>query len=97
MILRVPVLFGEVESVVESAVTALWLKVEEADEDGCSALDHCLQRFPTDARDVAAVCRKLAERGRQVRQLSLSHPPHVSLFLCLTLRLSHSLSHSMTP
>ncbi|XP_024117046.1 methionine adenosyltransferase 2 subunit beta isoform X1 [Oryzias melastigma] len=65
VILRVPVLFGEVESVAESAVTALWLKVEEAAEDHCSALDHCLQRFPTDARDVATVCRKLAERGRQ--------------------------------
>lgn len=63
VVLRVPVLFGEVESVTESAVTSLWLKVQEATED-CT-LDHCQQRFPTDARDVAAVCRKLSERARQ--------------------------------
>lgn len=64
MVLRVPVLFGEVESVSESAVTVLWLKVQEAAES--STVDHCQQRFPTDTRDVAAVCRKLAERARQV-------------------------------
>ncbi|KAG7224727.1 hypothetical protein INR49_004618 [Caranx melampygus] len=63
LVLRVPVLFGEVESVTESAVTSLWLKVQEATES-CT-LDHCQQRFPTDARDVAAVCRKLSERARQ--------------------------------
>ncbi|XP_074468357.1 methionine adenosyltransferase 2 subunit beta isoform X1 [Sebastes fasciatus] len=63
VVLRVPVLFGEVESVTESAVTSLWLKVQEGTED--STLDHCQQRFPTDARDVAAVCRKLSERARQ--------------------------------
>ena len=64
VVLRVPVLFGEVESVSESAVTSLWLKVQEVTES-CT-LDHCQQRFPTDARDVATVCRKLSERGRQV-------------------------------
>ncbi|XP_029375924.1 methionine adenosyltransferase 2 subunit beta isoform X2 [Echeneis naucrates] len=63
VVLRVPVLFGEVESVMESAVTSLWLKVQEVTES-CT-LDHCQQRFPTDARDVAAVCRKLSERARQ--------------------------------
>ncbi|XP_023118238.1 methionine adenosyltransferase 2 subunit beta isoform X2 [Amphiprion ocellaris] len=61
VVLRVPVLFGEVESVAESAVTSLWLKVQE---ESCT-LDHCQQRFPTDTRDVAAVCRKLSERARQ--------------------------------
>uniref|UniRef100_A0A8P4KB85 Methionine adenosyltransferase 2 subunit beta n=1 Tax=Dicentrarchus labrax TaxID=13489 RepID=A0A8P4KB85_DICLA len=63
VVLRVPVLFGEVESVSESAVTSLWLKVQETTES-CT-LDHCQQRFPTDSRDVATVCRKLAERARQ--------------------------------
>ncbi len=63
VVLRVPVLFGEVEFVSESAVTSLWLKVEAT--ESCT-LDHCLQRFPTDTRDVAAVCRKLSERARQV-------------------------------
>ncbi|XP_055370462.1 methionine adenosyltransferase 2 subunit beta isoform X2 [Betta splendens] len=62
VVLRVPVLFGEVESLTESVVTNLWLKVEAA--EGCT-LDHCRQRFPTDARDVAAVCRKLAERAKE--------------------------------
>ncbi|KAM9347971.1 methionine adenosyltransferase 2 subunit beta isoform 2-T2 [Symphorus nematophorus] len=62
VVLRVPVLFGEVESVSESAVTSLWLKVEAS--ESCT-LDHCQQRFPTDTRDVAAVCRKLSERARQ--------------------------------
>lgn len=51
---------------MESAVTSLWLKVQEVTES-CT-LDHCQQRFPTDARDVAAVCRKLSERARQVRE-----------------------------
>ncbi|XP_074528783.1 methionine adenosyltransferase 2 subunit beta isoform X1 [Halichoeres trimaculatus] len=62
VVLRVPVLFGEVESVMESAVTSLWTKVETT--ESCT-LDHCQQRFPTDTRDVAAVCRKLSERARQ--------------------------------
>ncbi|XP_047463895.1 methionine adenosyltransferase 2 subunit beta isoform X2 [Mugil cephalus] len=64
VVLRVPVLFGEVESVTESAVTTLWLKVQQATEESCT-VDHCDQRFPTDARDVATVCRKLSERARQ--------------------------------
>lgn len=64
VVLRVPVLFGEVESVAESAVTSLWQKVQEATEESCT-VDHCHQRFPTDARDVATVCRKLSERARQ--------------------------------
>uniref|UniRef100_A0A3Q2D0W7 Methionine adenosyltransferase 2 subunit beta n=1 Tax=Cyprinodon variegatus TaxID=28743 RepID=A0A3Q2D0W7_CYPVA len=66
VILRVPVLFGEVESVMESAVTSLWQKVQEATEESCP-MDHFMQRFPTDARDVATVCRKLAERDPSIR------------------------------
>lgn len=63
VVLRVPVLFGEVESVSESAVTCLWLKVGGS-EESCT-LDHIQQRFPTNTRDVAAVCLKLAQRARQ--------------------------------
>ncbi|XP_041657003.1 methionine adenosyltransferase 2 subunit beta isoform X1 [Cheilinus undulatus] len=62
VVLRVPVLFGEVESVMESAVTSLWTKVETT--ESCT-LDHCQQRFPTDTRDVATVCRQLSERARE--------------------------------
>ncbi|KAM4620887.1 methionine adenosyltransferase 2 subunit beta [Polymixia lowei] len=64
VVLRVPVLYGEVECVSESAVTALWTRVQEGATESCT-LDHCQQRFPTDTRDVAAVCRKLAQRGIQ--------------------------------
>ncbi|XP_028331227.1 methionine adenosyltransferase 2 subunit beta [Gouania willdenowi] len=62
LILRVPVLYGEVTSVTESAVTCLWLNVESEE---ISALDHTQQKFPTDTRQVAAVCRRLCERARQ--------------------------------
>lgn len=97
VVLRVPVLFGEVESVTESAVTSLWLKVQQATEESCT-VDHCDQRFPTDARDVAAVCRKLSERARQVdvreRKMEKDEDPasaqHLSvcLFVCLSVCLS---------
>lgn len=87
LVLRVPVLFGEVESVTESAVTSLWLKVEAS--ESCT-LDHCQQRFPTDARDVATVCRKLAERAGQVRQGNLIPGlcPNLSLLLSVSLHTS---------
>ena len=63
-ILRVPILFGEVERVDESAVTVLWDKVQEGVES-CT-LDHCQQRYPTYVNDVARVCRNMAERRMQV-------------------------------
>lgn len=90
LILRVPILFGEVESVLESAVTCLWLRVQDTTES-CT-LDHCQQRFPTDTRDVAAVCRKLCERARQVgcgvseRETGLSLPQPVSSPVCCSRR-----------
>ncbi|XP_049598045.1 methionine adenosyltransferase 2 subunit beta isoform X3 [Syngnathus scovelli] len=55
-VLRVPVLFGEVESPSESAVTALWPKVLQGAAAESCPLDHCQPRFPTHTRDVAAVC-----------------------------------------
>ncbi|XP_056140952.1 methionine adenosyltransferase 2 subunit beta isoform X2 [Lampris incognitus] len=64
VVLRVPVLYGEVECVAESAVTALWSRVQQGEMESCT-LDHWQQRFPTDTRDVATVCRKIAERGLQ--------------------------------
>lgn len=83
VVLRVPMLYGEVESVMESAVTSLWQKVQEGATESCT-LDHCQQRFPTDARDVAAVCRKICESGRQVEA-------------CLFVPLSASLSLPILP
>ncbi|XP_061660414.1 methionine adenosyltransferase 2 subunit beta isoform X2 [Syngnathoides biaculeatus] len=67
-VLRVPVLFGEVESLSESAVTSLWPGILRAGES--CALDHCQQRFPTHTRDVAAVCWNLcnaAARDESIR------------------------------
>lgn len=63
-ILRVPILYGEVEKVEESAITVLWDRIQEVAES--STVDHCQQRFPTYTNDVAHVCRNIAERGLQV-------------------------------
>lgn len=73
---------------MESAVTSLWLKVQEGATESCT-LDHCQQRFPTDARDVAVVCRKLSERVRQVCvdvevQLCVCTCTPVHLSVCLS-------------
>lgn len=66
-VLRVPVLFGEVESVGESAVTALWPKVLQGATAGeTCALDHCQQRFPTHTQDVAAVCWNICRAAARV-------------------------------
>ncbi|XP_062867625.1 methionine adenosyltransferase 2 subunit beta isoform X1 [Trichomycterus rosablanca] len=62
-VLRVPILYGEVEKVEESAVTVLWDRVQEGAES--STIDHCQQRFPTYTNDVARVCRNMAERALQ--------------------------------
>ncbi|XP_048851066.1 methionine adenosyltransferase 2 subunit beta isoform X1 [Brienomyrus brachyistius] len=62
-VLRVPILYGEVERVDESAVTVLWDRVQQGAES-CT-VDHCQQRFPTYVNDVARVCRLMAERRLQ--------------------------------
>ncbi|XP_067852039.1 methionine adenosyltransferase 2 subunit beta [Heptranchias perlo] len=62
-VLRVPILYGEIEKLEESAVTVLFEKVQ------CSNIlanmDHCQQRFPTHVADVARVCRQMSERRLQ--------------------------------
>ncbi|XP_061104802.1 methionine adenosyltransferase 2 subunit beta isoform X1 [Conger conger] len=62
-ILRIPILYGEVERVEESAVTVLWNRVQEGVES--STVDHCQQRFPTYTGDVGRVCRLMADRRLQ--------------------------------
>ncbi|XP_035383590.1 methionine adenosyltransferase 2 subunit beta isoform X1 [Electrophorus electricus] len=62
-VLRVPILYGEVEKVEESAVTVLWDRVQQGAES-CT-IDHCQQRFPTYTSDVARVCRNMAEKALQ--------------------------------
>ena len=60
LILRLPVLYGSVESLDESSVTVL-LKVVQNSSKQSKMSDYEL-RYPTDVADVAFVCRQLAER-----------------------------------
>uniref|UniRef100_A0A4W3H966 Methionine adenosyltransferase 2 subunit beta n=1 Tax=Callorhinchus milii TaxID=7868 RepID=A0A4W3H966_CALMI len=59
-VLRVPVLYGDVQSLEESAVTVLFDKVQHSNKS--ANMDNWQQRFPTHVGDVARVCRQLAER-----------------------------------
>lgn len=63
-VLRVPILYGEVETLKESAVTVLFSKVKDT---SCQApMDVKQRRFPTHVDDVAYVTRKLAEKRLKV-------------------------------
>jgi dTDP-4-dehydrorhamnose reductase len=57
-ILRVPILYGPIEEIAESAITIILESVRKGD----AVLDHWATRYPTETRDVAAVCRALANR-----------------------------------
>ncbi|XP_060272591.1 methionine adenosyltransferase 2 subunit beta isoform X3 [Ovis aries] len=59
-VLRIPVLYGEVERLEESAVTIMFDKVQFSNKS--ANMDHWQQRFPTHVKDVASVCRQLAEK-----------------------------------
>lgn len=59
-VLRIPVLYGEVEKLEESAVTVMFDKVQFSNKS--ANMDHWQQRFPTHVKDVASVCRQLAEK-----------------------------------
>ncbi|KAE8614475.1 hypothetical protein XENTR_v10008180 [Xenopus tropicalis] len=62
-VLRVPVLYGDVEKLSESAVTILFDKVQFSNKS--ANMDHWQQRFPTYVKDVASVCLQLTERRLQ--------------------------------
>ena len=66
-VLRIPVLYGEVEKLEESAVTVMFDKVQFSNKS--ANMDHWQQRFPTHVKDVATVCRQLAEKRMLVRVL----------------------------
>lgn len=57
-ILRVPILYGPVENLAESAITLIY----QALCDGTAPLDHWATRFPTHTQDVAAACRQMVDR-----------------------------------
>ncbi|XP_044136788.1 methionine adenosyltransferase 2 subunit beta isoform X1 [Bufo gargarizans] len=62
-VLRVPVLYGDVEKIEESAVTIMFDKVQNSNKS--ANMDNWLQRFPTYVKDVASVCLQLSERKLQ--------------------------------
>ncbi|XP_054574099.1 methionine adenosyltransferase 2 subunit beta isoform X3 [Eptesicus fuscus] len=59
-VLRIPILYGEVEKLEESSVTVMFDKVQFSNKS--ANMDHWQQRFPTHVKDVASVCRQLAEK-----------------------------------
>lgn len=58
-------MYGEVERLEESAVTVMFDKVQFSNKS--ANMDHWQQRFPTNVKDVAVVCRQLAEKRMLVR------------------------------
>ncbi|XP_051020961.1 methionine adenosyltransferase 2 subunit beta-like [Acomys russatus] len=60
-VLRIPILYGEVEKLEENAVTVMFDKVQFNNKS--ANMGHWQQRFPTHVNDVASVCRQLAEKG----------------------------------
>lgn len=66
-ILRVPLLFGPVESLDESPVTSI---AKQLLPGKSITLDHWATRYPTSTGDVAFVCRQLVERRREQPDLS---------------------------
>ncbi|KAG8579033.1 hypothetical protein GDO81_010689 [Engystomops pustulosus] len=63
-VLRVPVLYGDVEKIEESAVTIMFDKVQHSNKS--ANMDHWQQRFPTYVKDVASVCLQMAEKKLQI-------------------------------
>ena len=59
-VLRVPILYGNIEQLDESAVTVLFEKVKDTSKT-CTMSDY-ERRFPTHCDDIAYVIRLLAEK-----------------------------------
>ena len=77
--MRIPVLYGEVEKLEESAVTVMFDKVQFSNKS--ANMDHWQQRFPTHVKDVATVCRQLAEKRMLVNTYCFFFPSF-SLYGC---------------
>ncbi|XP_033106020.1 methionine adenosyltransferase 2 subunit beta-like [Anneissia japonica] len=60
VVLRVPILYGQVEFLSESAVTILFNSVKDTSKP--ANMCNYQQRFPTHTRDVAVVIRQIAEK-----------------------------------
>jgi dTDP-4-dehydrorhamnose reductase len=72
-ILRVPILYGEVESLDESPATVLAKNMLSARPGERLAMEHWATRYPTHTRDVAAVLRQMVSR-------KLAHPGFSGIF-----------------
>lgn len=59
-VLRVPILYGEVEYLGESAVTTLFSAVKDSTKE--TSVSDYQRRYPTHVADVAYVCSQLAKR-----------------------------------
>ena len=59
-VLRVPVLYGAVETLAESAVTTLLSSVLDSSKE--ARMSHYEQRYPTHIQDVAQVCEGICSR-----------------------------------
>ena len=62
IVLRVPILYGEVEYNAETAVNILVDVIEDASKQ--TKMDHFAVRFPTNVEDVARVCYDLTHLGK---------------------------------
>eukprot|EP00058_Branchiostoma_floridae_P025888 XP_002611378.1 hypothetical protein BRAFLDRAFT_73226 [Branchiostoma floridae] len=62
-VLRVPILYGPVEAIDESAVTVLFGAVQNTEKT--AKMSDYERRYPTHVDDIAAVCRQLAEKRLQ--------------------------------
>jgi len=60
-ILRVPILYGNVEYLKESAVTVLFEALKQTDKP--AKMDDCQVRYPTLVDDIATVCQFIAEKS----------------------------------
>lgn len=72
-ILRVPILYGEVESLDESPVTVLAKNMLNARPGERLAMENWATRYPTHTRDVAAVLRQMVTH-------KLTHPDFSGIF-----------------
>jgi len=63
LVLRVPLLYGEVEFIEESAVTVLFKGVKLSDK---VVMNHCEIRSPTHCADIGSIIRQMIEYGDNV-------------------------------
>nr|XP_054754235.1 methionine adenosyltransferase 2 subunit beta-like [Lytechinus pictus] len=61
-VLRVPILYGQIETVEESAVTVLYNTLMNREKT--DLVDDCCTRCPTHVDDIAVVCRQMCERWK---------------------------------